>query len=160
MRTTRRHLIAEVEIRPVEADLEIRPVTLEDADDLAALMVDAYAGVLDARSDEALDGALAEVHKFFGGLYGEPMLDCSMVAVAVEGLASASLISRYQGAPLLALVMTASLWKQRGLARATVQSSMNALAEKGDKTLSLIVTAANRPALELSDELGFRDFTI
>lgn len=159
VRTTRRHLIAEVATRPVETDLVIRPVTLEDADDLAALMVDAYAGAPEARSDEALDGALAEVHKFFGGLYGEPMLDASMVAVAVEGLASASLISRYQGAPLLALLMTASIWKHRGLARATAQSSMNALAEKGETTLALIVTAANRPALDLSEELGFRDFT-
>jgi len=159
VRSTRRHLIAQIEVRPVEADLEIRPVTLDDADDLAALMVDAYTGELDTRSDEALDAALAEVHKFFGGLYGEPILDSSMVAVAVAGLASASLVSRYQGTPLLAMLMTASVWKQRGLARAAVQSSMNALAEKGETTLSLIVTAANRPALELSEELGFRDFT-
>lgn len=159
MKTTRRHLIAQIETRPVAADLDIRPVTLDDADDLAALMVDAYADALDSRSDEALDGALAEVHKFFGGLYGEPILEASMVAPTVPGLASASLVSRYQGTPMLALVMTATVWKQRGLARATVQSSLNALAEMGESTVSLIVTAANRPVLDLADDLGFHDFT-
>lgn len=159
MRNTRRHLIAQVEARPVAADLAIRPATLEDADDLAALMVEAYIGGQGVHSDEALDAALAEVHKFFGGLYGEPILGSSMVAVTVEGLASASLVSRYQGAPLLALLMTAGVWKHRGLARATVQSSMNSLLEGGDTTLALIVTAANRPALELADDFGFRDFT-
>lgn len=159
MRTSRRHLIADVTSRRVEVDLTIRPVTLEDADDLAALMVDAYAGALDIGADEALDGALAEVSKFFGGLYGEPILACSMVAETVEGLASASLVSRYQGSPLLAILMTASLWKHRGLARATAQSSMNALDERGESTLALIVTAANRPALEVADDLGFHDIS-
>ncbi|HCG28912.1 MAG TPA: hypothetical protein DEU95_04025, partial [Chloroflexi bacterium] len=70
------------------------------------------------------------------------------------------LISRYQGTPLLAILMTASAWKQRGLARATAQSSVNALAGRGEATLELILTAANRPALELVDDLHFRDFTV
>lgn len=160
MPVSRPHLVAEVVTRTVDSTLVIRPVTFDDADDLAALMVDAYGGALQASSDEALDGALLEVQKFFGGLYGAPILDCSMVAVSPEGLASACLISRYQGTPLLAILMTASAWKQRGLARATAQSSVNALAGRGEATLELILTAANRPALELVDDLHFRDFTV
>lgn len=153
----RRHLVAAVEARDVVSDLMIRPAALDDADSLAALMVEAYTGSTAAPSDEALDAALMEVHKFFGALYGEPIAAASTVADSGARIVAASLVSRYQGTPLLAVVLTAAAWKERGAAYAVVQSSMNALADAGETSLALIITAANRPALELMDRLGFEE---
>jgi len=157
MHPNRRHLVAPAVRRDVITDLMIRPAELDDADDLAALLVESYTGSTSAPSAEELDAALMEIHKFFGGLYGEPILAASMVADSGARIAAASLVGRYQGTPLLAVVLTASPWKGLGAAFAVVQSSMNALVEAGETSLALIITAANRPALELMDRLEFTE---
>ena len=46
-------------------------------------------------------------------------------------------------------------WKNRGLARALIQLSMNALLDRSESVLTLIVKVGNLPAEHLYESMGF-----
>ena len=95
----------------------------DDAEPLAQLMLDAYLGTIDY-DGENIEDARAEIEEFFGS---DPLLACSRV-IEVEGvLAAASLLSMWQGSPLVAYVMTGSSSKRHGLARAALLDSLDCL---------------------------------
>ncbi|MGH2586692.1 MAG: GNAT family N-acetyltransferase, partial [Dehalococcoidia bacterium] len=85
-----------------------------------------------------------------------PLLDCSFVALDGERPVSASLIALQDEQPLASYVFTAPAWKNRGLARALLECSMDAPAGAGYTTLALWVTAGNVPAECVYRALGFR----
>lgn len=155
-------MVAPVVIRPatlrplgIPGPLASRTVLPRDRDALAALMLDAYRGTIDFDGDETLEDAVQEVDGVLAGCAGPALLSASYVALAGTALASATLVTLAQGQPLLAYVYTASRWKNRGLAGALIQMSMNALARQGHTTLRLAVTAGNAPAEHLYRRLGF-----
>jgi len=69
---------------------------------------------------------------------------------------SASLIALQDGQPLASYVYTGAAWKNRGLAHALLECSMDALAGAGYTTLALWVTAGNVPAERVYRALGFQ----
>jgi hypothetical protein len=144
-------------LHPVRAPAvsRLRLPTVDDEDALAKLMLDAYRGTIDHDEGEGEAEALLEVRRTLSGSKG-PCLWSACRVVEREGkLASAALVIRWQGEPLVAFTMTAAAVKHRGLARACMLGSMRELYANGERRLGLFVTLANAEALALYRSLGF-----
>jgi ribosomal protein S18 acetylase RimI-like enzyme len=137
--------------------LPVRHPTPADTEALAALMLDAYQGTVDADGSETLDEARAEVSGYFSAASGEPMLEHSFVAVDDDAPASAVLVSRHDGMPLIAYAMTAAGHKGRGLATALTVRSLASLNAAGERQAHLWATQGNTHAERIYERLGFRD---
>ena len=135
----------------------IRNAQEADVRNLALLMYAAFRGTVDDEGDTLAD-AQQEIEKTFSGAYGRLMLDASFVIEQEDVLASACLVSWYEPAesPFVVFTMTRPEFKRRGMARALLQASMNALRSAGHDRLALIVTRDNEPAMTLYTRLGFR----
>lgn len=129
-----------------------RNVTVDDLEPLAHLMLEAYRGTIDY-DDEDLDDARAEVRSFFDQ---EPMLDHSHVAVLDGTVASAVLVSVYEGSPFISYVMTLPEHKQQGWARRVVSSSLDGLAREGHESVTFYITDGNGASEALFRSLGAR----
>ena len=147
--------------RSVDRGVPRRMVHENDREDLAILLYAAYRGTIDDDGETFAD-ALAEIDKVFAGEYGEFLPECSFVIEEGEFLASASLITWWEphDAPLVAFTMTRPDARGRGLARTLLKESMNALLERGDDRLTLIVTDGNEPAQAFYQDLGFREIPV
>ena len=123
-----------------------------DEEALASLMMRAYVGTVDYEGEGE---ALSEVRKTLSGDRG-PFLWSESNVVPREGtLACATLVTRWNGEPLVAFAMTDARFKRQGLARACMLSSMHQLRAVGERQLSLFVTLANVEAVSLYRSLGF-----
>jgi hypothetical protein len=129
---------------------EIRPPALDDADGLAQLMLDAYVGTIDYDGENLAD-ARAEIDEYFSEA---PMLDCSRVVEIGGELAAATLVSHWEGAPLIAYVMTRSLRKGQGLARVVLVSALDCLARTADRQVNAFITEGNTASERLFASLG------
>lgn len=148
-------LAAPLQRRPVTLDRPVRNPDRDDLEDLAILLLDAYVGTIDARGGETLGDARVEISNVLGGVYGEPLLDASYIALEDDTPVAATLVTVYEGAPFLAFVFTGRSWKGQGLAPALIQLSMNALAAREYDQLTLIVTRGNQPAMRIYERMGF-----
>jgi GNAT superfamily N-acetyltransferase len=146
-------MVAPARATMVTAPLSWRQPTPADVTTLGALMLDAYRGTIDY-DGESLDDAIAEVASYFDG-ESTPLLDCSVVAFDGEDAVSACLVTLAKDEPMVSYVYTAAAWKERGLASALLQLSLNAVAKSGYPTLSLWVTVGNTPAEHIYTKLGF-----
>lgn len=131
-----------------------RQPTPADAEALAVLMLDAYAGTVDDEG-ATLEQAREEVRKTFANEYGRYDASSSRVLERHGVLANATIITSYREHPLIAFSMTAPAFKRRGLARAGMSQAIAALAASGASQVQLIVTKANTPAVRLYESLGF-----
>lgn len=155
---TRRHLVAPLgSTEAPELSLPVRTPTAEDLDELAALMLDAYHGTVDADGDETLDVARDEVRGYLEGRSGAPHLEHSRVAVDDGRIVSAVLVSEFEDTPLIAYVLTAGDHKGRGLGAALTCLAMRSLADAGRERVHLWVTAGNAPAERIYERLGFTE---
>lgn len=149
------------------AALPCRAPRADDAEALARLMLDAYRGTIDDEG-ATIDDARAEVEKLTSGKFGTFLGQFSRVfldenaaqggdglADRPAGLASAVLLTHHRGQPFIAFVMTAPAWKRRGLARCGMIRALNALFDAKETEVSLVVTRANTPAVDLYTSLGF-----
>jgi ribosomal protein S18 acetylase RimI-like enzyme len=117
-------------------------------------MLDAYLGTIDYEG-ESIDEALSEVRSTLDGSKGPFDWSASRV-IEREGMhAAACLVIRWREQPLVAFSMTRARFKNTGLARTCLISSMNQLAQRGEATLALFVTLANKSAVSLYQSLGF-----
>lgn len=129
-----------------------------DDEDLAALMLDAYAGTIDADGSETIEMAATEIANWRAGDAGAPRVDESVVAVGPDDrLVGACLVSRWQDRPLIAYQMTASNSKGQGVARALLAETLTRLAAAGELEAVLFVTRGNAPAERVYESLGFVD---
>jgi ribosomal protein S18 acetylase RimI-like enzyme len=145
---------------PAEHELVAsRPLVESDAPDLAILMLAAFRGTLDDEGED-IDQARDEVRQTFAGVYGPLMWNSSFVVddeSARPALRSASVITFWQGSPLLSFTVTHPRAGRSGLATALICQSARTLAAAGHTRLDLFVTRGNTPAERLYDKLGFRD---
>ncbi len=148
---------ADVEPQPISADFSWRHPKPADAPSLGQLMLEAYRGTIDEQ-DETLAAAIGHVQRFFAGEFGDPLLDSSFVAPEEDEPRSVTLVSLFEGEPLLAQVYTSPAWVNRGFATRLIQMSMNGLADAGFQFLNLFVTEGNQAAEHLYDKLGFEPF--
>ena len=134
-----------------------RTVRSSDANDLAILLYAAFRGSIDDEGDP-FSGAVREIEKTMSGDYGRLVSDCSFVIEDGEFISAACLISWYEPieSPFVVFTMTRPESKGQGLARFLLKKSINALVERGNKSLTLIVTDGNQPAQHLYASLGFK----
>jgi RimJ/RimL family protein N-acetyltransferase len=95
------------------------------------------------------------VRSFFEARSGAALLDASWVCATGAGLAGACLISLWEGAPLVAYIMTAAGHKGRGLAGALLERSLASLAAQGYQLARAFVTEGNTPSERLLARAGF-----
>ena len=133
----------------------LRNPTPADLPTLAALMIDAYTGTIDY-DGETLEDSMGEVQSYLNGASGELLLDCSWLCFDGETLASAILISFWEGAPLVAYVMTSAGYKSRGLARALLHKSLTSLKEQGHTQVLAFITEGNTPSEAIFKSIGFQ----
>jgi ribosomal protein S18 acetylase RimI-like enzyme len=137
-----------------------RPLAESDAPALAELMLVGFRGTVDDEGED-IEGARDEVRRSFAGAHGPLLWSASFVVEEGEGatfaLLSASVITSWQGVPLLAFSVTHPRAMRRGLATALIRQSARTLAGRGHARLDLVVTRGNAAAERLYDELGFRD---
>jgi ribosomal protein S18 acetylase RimI-like enzyme len=131
-----------------------RLVTPDDIPDLGQLLWDAYRGTIDD-GGETLAEAHGEIQATFEGKYGR-FMDASSFVIAGDGiLQAASLVTLFDGEPLLAFSITHPRSRRRGMARDLIQASAKALRAGGYPLLRLVVTDGNAPAQRLYSGLGF-----
>jgi len=135
----------------------VRTLCEADREDLAILLYAAYRGTVDFDGETFRD-ARAEIDRLFDGTYGRLLPGCSFLFEEGDFLASACLVTWWSPheAPLVAFAMTQPEARRRGYARHLLQTSMNALFDRGYRRLTLIVTDGNEPAQALYQSLGFR----
>lgn len=150
-RATLRASLQAVPLDPVEG---LRCPTVRDLQDLGALMFRAYTGTVDDDGGTPED-AQAEVLKTFAGAYGAFDAEHSSVAERAGTLVSATLVTRWQSRPFVAFTMTDPAFARQGLARATLERSMQLLRQDGETELRLVVTLENEGARLLYESLGF-----
>jgi FR47-like protein len=129
---------------------EIRSPSLDDGDGLSRLMLDAYVGTIDYDGENLAD-AKVEVEEYFSS---EPLLECSRVVEIGGELAAATLVSLWNGAPLIAYVMTRSSRKGQGLARVVLVSALDCLARTANRQVHAFITEGNTASERLFMGLG------
>jgi GNAT superfamily N-acetyltransferase len=129
----------------------IRPA---DEQGLAELMLAAYRDSADEGA--ILEVALGDVKRTFSGGYGDFLWEHSFLAEEGGKVLSASLVTSFEGNPLLAFSMTHPSHKRRGLAGALILKSVRSLREDGDEILFLFVSEGNLPARKLYEKLDFQ----
>jgi RimJ/RimL family protein N-acetyltransferase len=129
-------------------------VVAGDAAAIAELMLAAYRGTVDD-AGEGPEEAAREVARLFVGDFGPFDFDVSEVVVRDGVVVAATLVTEYEGLPLIAFSMTAPAWKRRGLARAGLVRAMARLRAAGRERVDLAVTATNTPSRRLYESLGF-----
>lgn len=138
-----------------------RHPTPDDREALAALLLDAYRGTIDADGSEGLDEARHEVDSYRGGEEMPPLLDSSWVYDAGGELAAACLVALWprRGCPLVAYMITRAARKRRGLARRLVQLRLTDLLRAGYPETRAVITEGNEPSKRLYARLGFEHLT-
>jgi RimJ/RimL family protein N-acetyltransferase len=158
--TRRRMIASSCAIGPPDGlglSLSVREPTPNDREPLAALMLEAYRGTIDFDGDETLEIALNEVDSFFAGRSGPPLVEHSRIALDGDAIVSVSLISLYEGLPLVAYTYTDPAWKGRGAGTALLRASMASVCAGGFDQIGLFVTPGNQPAESIYERLGFVD---
>ncbi len=125
-----------------------------DAESLSVLMLESYRGSIDDQGETIVE-ARSEVAKLLRNEYGVLDRGSSIVCDVQGVLASATIITRIRDVPFLAFSMTAPSHKRRGLAHAGLTRVMSLLAQRGERSLKLMVTKGNTPAETLYTSLGF-----
>lgn len=137
---------------------DLRTFHPDDVPDLAALMLDAYAGTVDFEAGATLGDATAELQALLRGEYGTFLPEFSRVAEVQGHLVGAVLVTRWgpDALPFVAFTMTAAKAKGQGIARQTMTAVLVALQQAGEGAIQLVVMADNTPAVRLYGSLGFR----
>lgn len=135
--------------------IPIRAVTPGDLPALAELLVVAYAGTVDDLQQTPAE-ALAELEQHtIGGLVGEPLWDCSLVAVDAGTPVAVVLTTDEDAHPLFAYVYTHPDFQRRGMATGLLQRCMKALHKRGFDHVRVRLAAANERARRVYERLGF-----
>jgi ribosomal protein S18 acetylase RimI-like enzyme len=132
-----------------------RAAELADAPALGALMLAAYQGTIDY-DGETPEQAEQAARAMLAGEYGALIEGCSFVTERDGQPIGASIITLWNGAPLVCDIMVHPSWKNRGLGTFLLRQSAGALFARGYPNLRLFVTHGNDNALHVYQKLGFQ----
>ena len=131
-----------------------RAVSLADAPTLGQLMIEAYRGTIDY-DGETVEQATEEVAGMLGSKYGDFMPSSSFLVEAEGQPIAACLISFWEEAPLVTVLMTHPNYRGQGLGTFLMRQSINVLYSQGYQDLYLFVTVGNDDAQHIYEKLGF-----
>ena len=131
-----------------------RNIQIKDAQNIAHLMNESYKDTIDYEG-ETLEQCVNETMETLTGKYGEFMDFSSFLIEDTGRIQSASIVTCYQGKPLLAFSMTMPDLQRKGLAGFLIERSVDALFKNGYAELFLVVTEGNL-AEKLYKKLGFK----
>jgi GNAT superfamily N-acetyltransferase len=143
-------------VQAAQGPWPLRQIRPEDAESLGRLMHDAYRGTVDDEG-ETLDQSVAEARDAMAGKYGEFLGRCSFLIEDGSRPVCATVVSLWDGRPLLAFVVTDPDHKGRGMGTLLIKRTIDALLEERYQELDLFVTRVNEPAVRIYERLGFRD---
>ncbi|NUQ53048.1 MAG: GNAT family N-acetyltransferase [Phycisphaerales bacterium] len=157
----RRKLAADLAVSRTHApvDAGARRVRVEDAEALGVLMLEAYRGTIDD-GGETLDDARGEVVKTLTGGYGAFDFEASEVIEREGVVVAGTIVTHYEGLPMIAFSLTLPAWRRLGLARGGLLRAMERLTLAGHARVQLAVTRGNTAAERLYESLGFTDASI
>jgi predicted GNAT family acetyltransferase len=141
---------AESAVRPLPADVTLRPISDDDDAALGGLIERAYAGTIDDDLGDNNEGAVEIAEWRTHGAAAA----ASFVAVDADSRpVAASLVTASDGSAWIGYVFTDPGWKGRGLGTAVVAASLRELA--GTPPVFAGVTDGNTPSERLFASLGF-----
>jgi ribosomal protein S18 acetylase RimI-like enzyme len=152
----RRRLRLTLTPQAAEGPWPIRELRPEDAEVLGALMYQAYRGTVDDEG-ETLEQSVEEARGALGGKYGELLTRSSFVIEADSKPVSVTLVTLWEGRPLLAFLLTHPDHQGQGMGTYLVRRTIAALLDQGFGEVDLFVTRANEPAVRIYERLGFQD---
>ncbi|MFJ6686885.1 GNAT family N-acetyltransferase [Streptomyces werraensis] len=157
--STRFRMIADIPSRTIKrpTGCDFTNPTSAEIPALGQLMLAAYRGTPDeADAGTTIACATEEIRRVFDGKYGELIQEASFVAHEDNRPIAVTLITVWQGEPLLAYAFTAHSHTGQGVSRALITASINALAMRGHARLNLAVNENNSRARKLYESMGFR----
>jgi GNAT superfamily N-acetyltransferase len=153
VRMTRSTLGLTLNDAPSEAHHTIRGALPADGHALGEVLFLAYLGGPDQEENDEGEGR-AEIARTMGGAYGPFVEAASFVAEDAEGLVGASLVTRFEGVPLLAHLVVHPRAQRRGLGSRLAARTIAALGAMSEPTVRLAVHRES-PARALYTRLGF-----
>jgi ribosomal protein S18 acetylase RimI-like enzyme len=155
----RARMEASVNEGDITPPVTFRRVAVEDVGRLSDFFMGVYEGHMD--QDLGMHVGTPEEWKRYimglvGGESGKFLANASHISQEGQRVLGAIIVTHWMGMPLVAEVGVARGDRGRGLGRALLQASMNALARSGEDRLALYVTVGNEPALSLYERMGFR----
>ncbi|MBS1811670.1 MAG: GNAT family N-acetyltransferase [Acidobacteria bacterium] len=150
---------ARIEAQEVYSRYPLRAVTVEDRGALIDLYLAAFSDTVHyfyLEHEDVLKHARQDLDTFLSGQRGAPLLSASRVALHQDRIVGAALINEgHIKSPLLYLLYVAPEFQQQGLARAMVQSAMNALREEGHRFLRSQFDLGNHESRAWHEQMGF-----
>lgn len=136
--------------------LKVRNPTLEQAEPLGALLLDAYRGTPDDEGETAAD-AVAEVKGYFAGKHGRAMPEASTVAWRGQEPVALCFVAWWQArdVPFIAFIGTRADSKGSGIARLLLGESLRRLSRAGHAECRAVITDGNAPSEALFKGRGF-----
>lgn len=129
-------------------------VSANDVSHLAASMLDAFRDTEDFEG-ETLEGLGVEIRDVIESKFGMFISDASFQICQNAEIASAILISLYEGKPLVSELFTRKKYMNLGMARSLLRKSINVLLTLGYEDLILYVHPKNAQAIKLYKKIGF-----
>lgn len=139
-------------------EVVLKNIQQNDVLRLGKLFYEAYYDTIDYEG-ETPEQAVQEINDTINGKYGPFINDCSFVAEVRGRPVSFSLVTMWQGRPLLAYTATHPQYLNQGLSTNLIMNSINALLMRGHEDLYLFVTVGNEPARHVYEKLGFIPIT-
>ena len=149
-RTRSEYRLAPIEAVAPPVGLDARPVTDDDREALARLLLDAYRGSVDDEGED-LDDARAAIDGYLSLLLPEH----SVAVVDEGGIVAISFVIVVDGIHYIDPVAVAPGHKRRGLGRDAVRRSLASLAAAGVGEVGATITDGNVPSERLFAGLGF-----
>jgi ribosomal protein S18 acetylase RimI-like enzyme len=118
-------------------------------------MLESYRGTMDDEGGDPRGRPVGDPPNF-DWEYGTFLPEVSLVAERGTHMESASLVTLWEGAALIAFTMTHPEARNCGLASAVVAESVDLLRAIGHEEVRLTVTEGNDPAIHVYEKLGFR----
>ncbi|MGA0611785.1 GNAT family N-acetyltransferase [Caldimonas sp. KR1-144] len=141
--------------------LAVRTLGETDADDIAHLMLRAYAGTIDDEGS-VIEDARLDVAQFFSGTWGPPIPEACVGHERDGELVAACLLCDWNEAraevagPLVAFILVAPTCKGQGLGRGIASAALHRLAALKRGRVHAFITEGNVPSERVFAALGFK----
>lgn len=129
-------------------------ISTDDINDLAISMLDAFRDTEDFNG-ETLENLDEKIHGIVESNFGIFIPNASFQIKQNKEIASAILISLYEGKPLVSELFTRKKYMNLGMANSLLKKSINLLLNLGYENLILYVHPRNVGAVNLYKKIGF-----